>query len=147
MLLAERGGALPDILATDISAAAVARARTGTYTQFEIQRGLPVRRMVRWFEGEGNRWTASPTLLSTITYRRQNLVADPFPAGTFDLILCRNVLFYLTPAARERVLEGLARALTADGYLLGAGETVIGQSSLLRPSRRARGLYERADTP
>ncbi|MGJ3630010.1 CheR family methyltransferase [Sphingomonas sp. MMS24-JH45] len=83
-------------------------------------------------------------MLSTITYRRQNLVADPFPAGTFDLILCRYVLFNLHPAARERVLEGLARALTADGDPPpGAGETVIGQSSLLRPSRRARPLRTR----
>lgn len=146
MLLAERGGPMPEILATDVSASAIARARHGLYTQFEIQRGLPIRRLMRWFNGEGNQWTASPELTGAIGYRRHNLVADPTPAGGFELILCRNVLFYLEAGARELVLERLARALRPDGLLLlGAGETVIGQSPLLRPSKRVRGLYERAD--
>jgi chemotaxis protein methyltransferase CheR len=146
MLLAESGATMPEILASDVSAAAIARARAGLYTQFEIQRGLPIRRLMRWFEGEGNRWTASPALTNAITYRRHNLVADPIPAGGFELILCRNVLFYLAPTTREQVLANLARALKPDGFLLlGAGETGIGQSPLLRPSRRVRGMYERAD--
>ncbi len=146
MLLAERGGPMPEILATDVSASAIARARHGLYTPFEIQRGLPIRRLMRWFNGEGNQWTASPELTGAIGYRRHNLVADPTPAGGFELILCRNVLFYLEAGARELVLERLARALRPDGLLLlGAGETVIGQSPLLRPSKRVRGLYERAD--
>lgn len=146
MLLAEGGGTMPEILATDVSAAAIARARAGVYTQFEIQRGLPIRRLMQWFTGEGNRWIASTELTGTIGYRRHNLVADPTPAGGFELILCRNVLFYLAPATREQVLASLAKALKPDGLLLlGAGETVIGQSPLLRPSRRVRGMYERAD--
>lgn len=146
MLLAERGGPMPEILATDVSASAIARARQGQYTQFEVQRGLPIRRLMRWFSGEGNQWTAAPELTGAIGYRRHNLVADPAPAGGFELILCRNVLFYLEAGARERVLERVARALRPDGLLLlGAGETVIGQSPLLRPSKRVRGLYERAD--
>lgn len=143
MLFAEDGGTMPDILATDVSASAIARARTGSYSQFEIQRGLPIRRMMRWFEGEGATWTASKALLSSINYRRHNLATDP-PPGRFDMILCRNVLFYLSPAVRQRVLEGLAQALTPGGLLLlGAGETVIGQSDLLRPSVAQRGFYER----
>ena len=145
MLLAEGGGAMPEILASDVSAAAIARARAGSYSQFEIQRGLAVRRMMRWFDGDGSQWRATPDLLATIGYRRHNLVADPVPAGRFDLILCRNVLFYLAPETREQVLARLAGALRPDGLLLlGAGETVIGQSSLLRPSPRARGFYELA---
>jgi chemotaxis protein methyltransferase CheR len=146
MLCAEAGGAMPEIIATDVSAAAVARARDGSYTQFEIQRGLPVRRMVKWFEpATDNHWRAAATLLGAIHYRRHNLVVDAPPAGEFDLILCRNVLFYLAPALREQVLARLAAALRPDGLLLlGAGETVIGQSERLRPSARLRGLYERA---
>ncbi|KQN90503.1 chemotaxis protein CheR [Sphingomonas sp. Leaf231] len=146
MLFAEAGGTMPEIVATDVSAAALARARDGTYTQFEIQRGLPVRRMVKWFEPTtDNQWRVSASLAGAIHYRRHNLVVDAPPAGQFDLILCRNVLFYLAPPLRERVLERLAGALRPDGLLLlGAGETVIGQSSRLRPSLRARGLYERA---
>ncbi|MDR6789651.1 chemotaxis protein methyltransferase CheR [Sphingomonas sp. BE138] len=145
MLFAEAKGAMPEIVATDVSNAAIARARDGSYTQFEIQRGLPVRRMVSWFEPAGeHHWRAAATLLGAIHYRRHNLVVDVPPAGEFDLILCRNVLFYFAPPLRERVLERLAGALKPDGLLLlGAGETVIGQSDRLRPSQRARGFYER----
>ncbi|KQT33793.1 chemotaxis protein CheR [Sphingomonas sp. Leaf412] len=146
MLFAEAGGTMPEILATDVSAGAIARARSGAYSHFEIQRGLPIRRMMRWFGDEDGKWIAAPELTGMISFRRQNLVADPAPAGGFDLILCRNVLFYLSPGAREQVLARLAKALRPDGLLLlGAGETVIGQSALLRPSARARGLYERMD--
>lgn len=148
MVLGEQGDISAEILGTDVSAGAIARARSGAYSQFEVQRGLPIRRLIRWFDGEGNRWTASPQLTSAIVWRRQNLVTDPTPAGHFDLILCRNVLFYLAPEIRERVLEKLADALHPDGLLLlGAGETVIGQSAHLRPSTRVRGFYERVDRP
>ena len=145
MLFAEGGGAMPEIVATDVSTGAIARARSGSYTQFEVQRGLPIRRLMRWFEGGGDGpWVAAPALLSAISYRRQNLVADAPPAGQFDLILCRNVLFYLAPHHRSGVLSRLAEALAPDGLLLlGAGETVIGQTDALRPSPRARGFYER----
>lgn len=144
MLFAEDGAPPPSILATDVSAAAIARARRATYNQFEIQRGLPVRRMVRFFtSADEQQWVAAPKLLEAIAFRRHNLVADPAPVGGFDMILCRNVLFYLAPALRERVLDRLARALAPGGLLLlGAGETVIGLSDRLRPSPRARGFYE-----
>ncbi|WP_294190959.1 protein-glutamate O-methyltransferase CheR [uncultured Sphingomonas sp.] len=146
MLFAEDGGTAPDILATDVSGSAIARARSGSYSQFEIQRGLPVRRMMRWFESDGGDWIANKALLSGISYRRHNLTTDPVP-GRYDLILCRNVLFYLTPAVRQIVLERLAQALKPGALLLlGAGETVIGQSELLRPSAAHRGFYERVTT-
>lgn len=135
----------PTIVASDVSAAAIERARRGAYSHFEIQRGLPIRRMIQWFSSEdGQQWQAAPRLLEMIAYRRHNLVADPSPGLAFDLILCRNVLFYFAPIMRELVLERLADALAPGGLLLlGAGETVIGQSDRLRPSREARGFYER----
>ena len=136
---------LPDILATDISDAALQRAREGRYTQFEIQRGLPIRRMMRWFETDGisGDWIAKPELLRMVRFRRQNLVADIAPVGLFDAVLCRNVLFYLTPPLRAAVLEGIANVLRPGGLLvLGAGETVIGLSDRFTPSRRFRGFYE-----
>lgn len=148
MLLAEREGERPEIVATDVSPAAITRARAGTYSQFEVQRGLPVRRLMRWFEGGGMeaRWTVSPDLLRLVSYRRQNLVADPPPAGSFDMILCRNVLFYLAPAARTRALDRLAAALRPGGLLLlGAGETVIGQTPRFTPAAEHRGFYQRTD--
>ncbi|MEG3177555.1 CheR family methyltransferase [Sphingomonas sp. RB3P16] len=147
MLFAERdpgGRALaPEILATDVSKAALARARAGRYSQFEIQRGLPVRRMVQWFETDGPDWVAVPDLIRRIAFRRLNLVCDAMPGGRFDVILCRNVLLYLTPVHRREILDRFATALRPDGLLvLGAGETVIGQTDAFRPSAAYRGLYE-----
>ncbi|VVT10818.1 CheR methyltransferase, SAM binding domain protein [Sphingomonas sp. EC-HK361] len=147
MIFAEEseGALLPDILATDISDAALQRARQGRYTQFEIQRGLPIRRMMRWFDAEAvsGDWIAKPELLRMVRYRRQNLVADAAPVGLFDAVMCRNVLFYLTPPLRAAVLDRFANALRPGGLLvLGAGETVIGLSDRFTPSQRFRGFYE-----
>jgi len=145
MLLAERGGAMPDIVATDVSSGALARARAGRYSQFEIQRGLPVRRMMRWFQGAGDGdWTAGPDLLRHVAYRRMNLAGDPPPPGSFDLVLCRNVLLYLSPETKGGCFERFAQALRPGGMLvLGAGETVIGQTPLFEPSAAYRGFYVR----
>ncbi|MDF2496266.1 protein-glutamate O-methyltransferase CheR [Sphingomonas sp.] len=140
---AERGGAAPEIIASDVSAAAIARARTGRFSHFEIQRGLPIGRMVRWFDQEGEDWVAQPALVRGISWRRSNLVLDPPPAGRLDAVFCRNVLFYLAPELRSRVLDTIARSLKPGGLLmLGAGETVIGQSDRFVPSKQFRGLYE-----
>jgi chemotaxis protein methyltransferase CheR len=138
------GATLPEILATDVSDAALARARSGRYSQFEIQRGLPIRRMIEWFESDGVDWVAKPELVRRIAFRRMNLVADAMPPGRFDVILCRNVLLYLTPDDRRRILDRFAGMLQPGGLLvLGAGETVIGQTEAFRPSAAYRGLYER----
>lgn len=143
MAFAEAGHVRPEIIATDVSDAAIKRGRAGRYTQFEIQRGLPVRRMLRWFEQDGNDWVASPELVRQIIWKRHNLVGDPAPPRKFDAIFCRNVLFYLAPALRTRVLEMIANSLRPGGLLmLGAGETVIGQTERFAPSMRFRGLYE-----
>jgi chemotaxis protein methyltransferase CheR len=147
MLFAERhettGAPVPDIIATDVSGAAIARARSGRFTQFEIQRGLPIRRMMRWFDGVGADWVAKPELVKLVTFRRVNLVSDAAPAGRFDLVLCRNVLLYLTAETKLRVFSTIARALRPGGlFVMGAGETVSGQTPLFEPSQRYRGFYE-----
>ncbi len=148
MLFAERaetGKPMPEIVATDVSDAAVSRARSGKFTQFEIQRGLPIRRMMRWFDADGNDWLAKPELTKLVAVRRQNLVADRPPAGQFDIVLCRNVLLYLSQTTKAEVFDRFAAATRPGGLLvLGAGETVIGQTRLFEPSRRLRGFYERA---
>ena len=134
---------MPEIVATDVSEAALNRARAGRYTQFEIQRGLPIRRMMQWFDSVEADWVANPGLTRMVSFRRMNLVADPLPIGRFDVILCRNVLLYFSLDLRRRVLDRLAQVLRPDGVLvLGAGETVIGQTDSFRPSQRFRGLYE-----
>jgi chemotaxis protein methyltransferase CheR len=135
-----------EIVATDVSSGAIARARAARYSQFEIQRGLSVRRMMTWFEGEGSEWTARRDLVRRIQYRQQNLVVDAPPAGGFDLILCRNVMLYFSPDIRRDVFGRLARASRPGGLLvLGAGETVIGQTDLFAPAPGWRGLYKRTD--
>lgn len=149
MLFAEREEGVnrlpPEIVATDVSEAALARARTGRYSQFEIQRGLPVRRMMQWFDGDGIDWIAKAELVRRVNFRRLNLVSDPPPVGRFDVILCRNVLLYLTVELRRKILDRLATVIRPGGVLvLGAGETVIGQTEAFRPSARYRGLYEPA---
>jgi chemotaxis protein methyltransferase CheR len=140
------GSRFPEITATDVSSVAIDRAREGRYTQFEVQRGLPIRRLMQWFNGgdADQEWQASQELVARIRYRQHHVVTDEPPAGRFDLILCRNVLIYFAPDLRQRVFARLADALRPDGLIvLGAGETVIGQTEALVPSRRHRGYYER----
>ena len=149
MLFAERaeetGTQIPEIIATDIGRTATARAHSGRFSHFEIQRGLPMRRMLRWFDNAGDEWVAKPELRAMIRFNRHNLVADAPPAGLFDLILCRNVLLYFSAGAKAELFERLHNALRPGGYIiLGAGETVLGQTDRFTPSRRFRGLYEHA---
>ena len=143
MFVEKHGDNIPEIIATDVSEAALSRARAGRFTQFEIQRGLPVRQMMQWFDMVDGDWVAHAGLTQMVSFRRMNLVADPLPMGRFDVILCRNVLLYFSLDLRRKVLARLAEALRPGGLLvLGAGETVIGQTDAFRPSPRYRGLYE-----
>ena len=147
MLFDERsiaaGMSPPEIVATDISPSALARARSGRYSQFEIQRGLSVRRMMQWFDGSADDWAANAELTRKVQFRQHNLAGDPPPPGKFDIVLCRNVLLYLSPTLRTRVFDRLAEVVRPGALLvLGAGETVIGQTDALRPSPQYRGLYE-----
>lgn len=148
MLFDERAASgipTPEIVATDVSPSAITRARAGKYSQFEVQRGLPVRRLMTWFDGNESEWTVKSELVRRIHFRQQNLVEDVAPAGKFDIILCRNVLLYLSTDLRRRVFASLATALRPGGLLvLGAGETVIGQTELFTPSERFRGFYHLA---
>lgn len=129
-----------DISATDVSEAAVTRARRGRYTQFEIQRGLPVRTMLRWFEQDGEDWVVANRLRRVVRFATHSLMAPP--PGKFDVILCRNVLMYFSPTMRRAVFERLHEALAPDGVLmLGAGETVIGQTTRFASDPALRGLY------
>lgn len=146
MLFSERGMPDPEIVATDVSPAALARAKNGRFSQFEIQRGLPVRRMVSWFDSVNGDWVARPELVRKVQFRRQNLTQDSAPAGCFDMILCRNVMLYFSPAVRRTVFDTLASAMRPGGLLaLGAGETVIGQTDHFVPCERYRGFYRAVD--
>lgn len=138
-----------DIVGTDVSAAAVARARAGSYGQFEVQRGLPVRQMVRWFEeGADGAWRIAEPLRRAVRFEARPLAAPPPAPGLFDIILCRNVLLYFPPALRARMFDRLADAIRPGGALmLGAGETVIGQTGRFLSDPDNRGLYVPAPAP
>ena len=131
-----------DIVATDVSEAAVERAREGVYTQFEVQRGLGINQMIRWFEGTPKGWRAAEALRKPIRFSVHNLLEAPPHPGKFDIVLCRNVLLYLNADKKRLAFDRLASALSDDGMLmLGAGETVIGQTDRLAADRDWRGLY------
>lgn len=137
-----------DILGTDISKAAIERARIGCYNQFEIQRGLPVRQMLRWFESNGEDWCAVSELKRDINLQVHNLLERPPVGRSFDVILCRNVLLYFPQNVREGVFGRLCAAIAPDGILmLGAGETVLGQTNLFEVNPDARGLYRPVKGP
>ncbi|MHA6722910.1 CheR family methyltransferase [Sphingomonas sp. RS2018] len=145
MLMEERGLGedAVEIIATDVSQGAIARCRAGRYSQFEIQRGLPIRRMMTWFDGEGDVWTAKRELLRRIQFRVASVIGSEPVGGVFDIILCRNVMLYLPGQARAAAYANFTAALRPGGLLsLGAGESVIGQTEMFEPSRQWRGLYE-----
>ena len=135
-----------DILGTDISGKAVAAARAAHYSQFEIQRGISVAQMLNFFSEANGGWQASDRVRKLTRFHQHNLL-DPVPApGRFDLILCRNVLLYFDIATRQRVFDRMAGAIAPDGWLmLGAGETVAGQTDVFMPAACGSALYRCAD--
>ena len=137
-----------DILGTDVSEGAVTRARDSSYTPFEVQRGLGIQQMIRWFQEVDGHWRAVEPLRRAVRFQVHNLLeAAPHP-GQFDIVLCRNVLLYLNDERRGQVFDRIANALAPDGWLmLGAGETVIGQTKRFESDPDARGLYALADRP
>ena len=131
-----------DILGTDVSTSCIDRARSGIFTQFEIQRGLGINQMIKWFEEVPDGWRAVELLRKPVRFQVHNIL-EPIPhPGDFDVVLCRNVLLYLSPEKKALAFERIAGAMADDGWLmLGAGETVIGNTSKLGADVNARGLY------
>jgi chemotaxis protein methyltransferase CheR len=134
-----------DILGTDVSTSCVDRARNGAYSQFEVQRGLGINQMIKWFEECSDGWRAVETLRRSVRFQVHNLLEPSPHPGDFDIVLCRNVLLYLSPEKKTLAFERIAGAMAKDGWLmLGAGETVIGQTTKLGADISARGLYRLA---
>jgi len=135
-----------DILGSDVSPQAIAQARNGLYSQFEVQRGLPIADLLARFDQEGDDWRVKAMLKARTNFTIHNLLDTP-PAGQFDIILCRNVLLYFSAERRRAVLDRLASAIAPDGMLiLGAGETVLGQTDAFIPDPQLRGIYRLAVT-
>lgn len=137
-----------DIMATDVSEAAVKRARDGMYTQFEVQRGLGIAQMIRWFEETPDGWRAIEPLRKNLRFQVHNLLEPAPHPREFDIVLCRNVLLYLNAERKAQVFDRMADAMAPDGWLmLGAGETVIGQTRRFEADPASRGLYRLLDQP
>ncbi len=131
-----------ELLATDLGNDVLEKARQGLYSQFEVQRGLPIQLLIKHFTQVGELWQIAPDIRSMVKYQQLNLLADFARLGRFDLILCRNVLIYFDTETKISVLNRLARSTASDGYLmLGAAETVVGLTNSFKVVPDKRGLY------
>ena len=131
-----------EILGTDLSTEVLEKAKAGVYSQFEVQRGLPIQMLVKHFSQVGDTWQISPEIRAMVQYRPLNLLSDFAHLGSFDVVFCRNVLIYFDQETKIGVLNRIARLLDPDGFLvLGAAETVVGLTDAFKPLVDKRGLY------
>ncbi|MFQ5691702.1 MAG: CheR family methyltransferase [Nitrospinota bacterium] len=133
-----------EILATDISAQALERARSGVYTQFEVQRGLPIQMLVRFFKQNGREFQIAQEIRDMVTFRSFNLLRPFTGLGVFDIIFCRNVLIYFDHPTKSDVLHRLTDVLAPEGYLfLGSAETILGLSEEFERAGGRTGCYQK----
>lgn len=137
-----------DILATDIARNVLDAAREGLYSQFEVQRGLPIAFLLRYFQQKGDRWQVVERVRSRVRFEERNLISDFSDLGQFDIIFCRNVLIYFDVPTKRGVLGRLDDNLREAGYLvLGAAETVVGLTERFAPHPEYGGLIQRRSGP
>ncbi len=146
MILNEQRDKLSDwrieIIATDLSTAALDRARAGSYTQFEVQRGLPVQYLVKYFEQQEAHWQIDGAIREMVDYSTFNLLDDIGAIGPVDIIFCRNVLIYFDQETKSGILDEMSKLLPDDGFLyLGGAETVLGVSDMFKPVSDLSGVY------
>src|ERR1700726_1364064 len=146
MCLKEMSGALSawrvEIIATDLSQEVLEKSKAGIYSQFEVQRGLPIQLLVKYFKQTGEFWQINADLRAMVQHRQLNLLHDFSQLGLFDVIFCRNVLIYFDQDTKIKIFNRLAKVTEPDGFLvLGAAETVVGLTDVFKPSAEKRGLY------
>ena len=131
-----------EIFGTDLSKAALERAKSGIYTQFEVQRGMPIQMLLKYFTKLESKWQVNQDIRDKARFAEFNLLEDPSKFGTFDVIFCRNVLIYFDRETKAQVLNRLAKSLAPDGVLfLGAAETILGLDTVFEPISGLRGAY------
>lgn len=146
MCLKELGAALAgwriEIVATDLSHGVLQKSRAGTFSQFEVQRGLPIQMLVKYFTQAGDFWQINADIRAMVQHRQLNLMQDFSHLGMFDVIFCRNVLIYFDQDTKASIFDRLAKVLEPDGFLaLGAAESVVGISETFKPYVERRGFY------
>jgi chemotaxis protein methyltransferase CheR len=131
-----------EILATDLSQEVLEKSKAGIYSQFEVQRGLPIQMLVKYFKQTGELWQINSDIRAMVQHRQLNLLRDFSQLGVFDVIFCRNVLIYFDQETKINTFNRLAKATEPDGFLvLGAAETVVGLTDAFKPHPERRGLY------
>jgi chemotaxis protein methyltransferase CheR len=131
-----------EILATDLSQAVLEKSKSGMFSQFEVQRGLPIQMLVKYFTQTGELWQLNADIRAMVQFRQLNLLQDFSHLGAFDIVFCRNVLIYFDQHTKIGIFNRLARLMEPDGFLvLGAAETVVGLSDAFKPHPERRGLY------
>ncbi len=131
-----------EIVGTDLSQDILEQAKGAKYTQFEVQRGLPVQFLVKYFEQQGEKWYLKSDIRNMVTFRQLNLLESYASMGTFDIIFCRNVLIYFNQETKASILQKLSSCIQKDGILmLGGAETVIGINSDFKSLTGHRGMY------
>ncbi|MFA7431993.1 MAG: protein-glutamate O-methyltransferase CheR [Rhodospirillaceae bacterium] len=152
MILKEEAAKMPgwrtEIVGTDISRDILQKARAGLYSQFEVQRGLPIQLLVKYFKKRDDQWEIDPAIRAMVQYKEWNLLQDLRALGTFDVVFCRNVLIYFDQPTKGKVLEGMSKQMSDDGVLyLGGAETVLGISDKFKPIPGQRGVYAVLNNP
>lgn len=137
-----------DIIATDISHSVLKRAKAGAFSQFEVQRGLPVQMLVKHFTQDGEVWRLSEAIRKMVTFQHFNLLDDPRGLGKFDVVFCRNVLIYFDVPTKGKVMDAIAGVLAEDGVMfLGSSESTMGITEKLWPVQAGRGVYKHTNGP
>ncbi len=132
------------ILGTDLSTEVLDKAKAGIYSQFEVQRGLPIQMLLKYFEQTGDMWQITPAMRAMIEWKKLNLLEDFNHLGEFDIVFCRNVLIYFDQATKSEILARMTKTLPEDGFLvLGAAETVVGLTDAFKPMPGKRGLFQK----
>ena len=135
-----------EIIGTDISTEILEKAKAGLYSQFEVQRGMPIQLLVKYFEKRGDMWQVNSAIRAMVQLRRFNLLDRMLGLGTFDIVFCRNVLIYFDTETKADILQRIAAQMAPDGYLvLGAAETVFGITDVFTPVPGQRGAFRRTD--
>jgi chemotaxis protein methyltransferase CheR len=146
-MAAQLNGWKIEIVGTDLSTEILNRAKEGMYSQFEVQRGLPITMLVKNFSQIGDRWQINAKIRGMVQYKEFNLLQDPMPLGRFDVVFCRNVLIYFDQPTKTRVLNSVAKLMPEDGFLfLGGAETVLGITDKFQMVPGQRGVYGVAST-
>ena len=150
MLFCEQPGRWADwtieLLGTDVSSKAIEQARSGIYSQFEIQRGISVAQMLNFFSETAKGWKVADRVMNMTRFEQRNILDYPPAPGRFDLVLCRNCLLYFDPDTRRTAFDRLANGIAPDGFLmLGAGETVVGQTDKFEPASCGSAIYTRSE--